>query len=90
MPVTKDGLIKKVIRNLNALQNEHKLPVLFCYNSKDGIVSAGSANLVTKLKNEHKSEASDEEDSWIRAFETDQDAIDNGAQHEDTFHTCKG
>ena len=91
MPVSKEALLKRVIKNIQALQNDHNLPVLFSYNSgKDGIVTDGSVHLVTKFKTDHSSETSENPDSWVRAFEADQEAIDKGAKNDETYTSYQG
>ena len=60
MPVSTETLLREVIKNTQALQNDHKIPVLSFYNSgKDGIITAGSVHLVTKFKNDHFGEKSE-------------------------------
>ena len=48
--MSKEATFKKLFNLFNKLQNEFKIPLLFTYYSKLGIVPFGSENLVTKFR----------------------------------------
>lgn len=91
--MTKEGTIKKVLSCLTLLQNEYNVPLLFSFYSKRGIVPFGSEHLVEKFNNLLKNESCEEEDSWAKTFEKDQQAINEGAKYDeegDAYVQSKG
>ena len=92
MAPTKEGLIRKVYRNLAKLHNDFNVPLFFCYYSKLGIVPFGSEKLVEKFKEDLKTEVNGDENTWSEIFEEDQDAINLGARldEEDYFTQAQG
>ena len=68
----------KILNQCKVLNNDHHVPFILGIFSKSGILSFGSRNLVAKIKGELKSAKEDDQESWITAFQTAQDAILTG------------
>ena len=91
--INKETAMKKILKLIKVLHNDHLVPVILGIYSKTGIISFGSRNLVGKLQGELKTERQEDAESWINAFQKDQDAILTGerlSEDLDSYCQAKG